>query len=113
MSPPEREKRPSAEALSLNHSSENQSTATGRQAIHDALAAIRRRPYKPSTGLYARGYHDGYGKCFLWAQDAFHEHLDEVGRAKLATIVARSDIDEIDEIFSTASDVERGKDLCR
>lgn len=50
-----------------------------------------RRPYKPSTGLRASGFREGYAAALRWMQTEFHEHLDEVGRARLAVIVARSE----------------------
>ncbi len=92
MSPPERESRPGnteADPVAVNDTV--YSTSHGRQAANDTLAAIRRRPYKPSSGLRASGYREGYAACLRWVQREFDEHLDEIGRARLATILARSE----------------------
>jgi hypothetical protein len=76
----------------------------------ESLAAIRRRPYKPSTGLRASGFREGFGRGLLWVQREFHEHLDEIGQARLAAVVARS---EADGERPSANDVERGRRLCQ
>ena len=50
-----------------------------------------RRPYKPSTGLRANGYREGYAASLRWVQREFHEHLDEIGRTRLEVLLARSE----------------------
>jgi hypothetical protein len=50
-----------------------------------------RRAYLPATGLRASGYREGYAACLRWVQREFEEHLDEIGRARLAAIMARSE----------------------
>jgi hypothetical protein len=49
-----------------------------------------RRPYKPSTGLRASGFREGYAAALCWVQGEFGEDLDEIGRARLTAVVARS-----------------------
>jgi hypothetical protein len=109
MSPPERESPPAGNrgASSIAATAPN-NTCSGRQAVLGALAS-RPRPYKPSTGLRASGYREGYAACLHWVQIEFDEHLDEIGKARLAAVIARSDFTE--EI-PTANDVARGRKLC-
>jgi hypothetical protein len=59
--------------------------------VYDELGAIRRRPYKPSTGLRASGYREGYAACLRWVLSDLNEHLDPVSSARLAAIVTRSE----------------------
>jgi hypothetical protein len=75
----------------VNREFASEFSACGRQVVYDALAAIRRRPYKPSTGLRASGFRKGYAAALRWSQREFDEHLDEIGRARLGAVVARSE----------------------
>lgn len=116
MSPP-RESRPggyseTASKTDQPHADQvsTDSTQTGRQAVSDALDTIRRRPYKPSAGLHASGYREGWQRCLAWTQTEFGEHLDEIGQARLAAVVARS---RAAEERPSANDVARGKKLCQ
>jgi hypothetical protein len=84
-------------------------TQAGRNAADDALATIG-RPYKPSTGLRASGYREGWQRCLIWTQTEFGEHLDEIGQARLAAVVARS---VAAEERPSANNVEHGRRLCR
>jgi hypothetical protein len=90
VSPPEREK-PALPGRPSHIDCANQFKPSGRQAVHDELAAIRRRPYRPSTGLRASGYREGYAASLRWVLSDLIDHLDPVGRARLASIVARSE----------------------
>jgi hypothetical protein len=49
------------------------------------------RYHRPSTGLRASGYRQGYTASLRWVQREFGEHLDEIGRSRLAAILARSE----------------------
>ena len=82
-------KEPAAHRPNPHHSTHNDCTESGRQAVHDVLGAIRRRPYKPSTGLRASGYREGYAAALRWMlRDG---NLDSVTSARLTAIVARSE----------------------
>ncbi|MDT5354457.1 MAG: hypothetical protein QOJ56_2989 [Mycobacterium sp.] len=83
MTMPHRESRPGG--------TETASQTTLPEVHHDSTCSGRRRPYKPSTGLRASGYREGYAAALRWTQAEFHEHLDEIGRARLAAVVARSE----------------------
>jgi hypothetical protein len=91
VSPPTREKPALADRLSHIEciTNANQCKPSGRQAVHDALGAIRRRPYKPSTGLRASGYREGYAAALRWILRDLN--LDAVTSARLAAIVAPSE----------------------
>jgi hypothetical protein len=41
--------------------------------------------------MRASGFREGYAAALRWTQSEFHEHLDEIGRARLAAVVARSE----------------------
>jgi hypothetical protein len=73
---------------SCNSTYTDQSTACGRQSVFDAL---RRRSHRAPLGHYPRGYREGYAAALRWSQGEFAEHLDNIGRARLAAVVARSD----------------------
>ena len=49
-----------------------------------------RRYHRPTTGLRADGYRDGYASALRWLLGQHSEHIDELLRAKLSAIVARS-----------------------
>lgn len=51
----------------------------------------QRRPHRAPVGHYANGYRDGYAACLRWTALELAPHLDEVGRAQLAAIMARSE----------------------
>jgi hypothetical protein len=92
MSPPTRRKGPAQPDQPFrNYTDTAQPSANPRQAVHDALAAIRRCPYKPSTSLRASGYREGCAACLRWVQSEFDQHLDEIGHARLGAVVARSE----------------------
>lgn len=76
---------------SLHATDNSQSRAVGRQTVFDTLAAIHRRPYRHSTGLRASGYREAWAAALLWFQREFDEHLDPIGKARLAAVVARSE----------------------
>jgi len=80
MSPPTRESRPGGY-------SETASNPMPR-INHDPT---RYRRHRPSTGLRASGFREGYAASLCWVQREFGEHLDQIGRARLAAIVARSE----------------------
>lgn len=50
-----------------------------------------RRPYKPSTGLRASGYREGYTAALRWTLRELGEHLDDIGRTRLEVLLARSE----------------------
>jgi hypothetical protein len=78
MSPPEREKpAPRQGRPSLNYTNNPYTTV--------------RRDRRPSTGLRASGFREGYAAALRWSQREFDEHLDEIGRARLGAVVARSE----------------------
>jgi hypothetical protein len=81
MSPPTRESRPGGY-------SETASKSTAR-TDHDLTR--RRRYRRESTGLRASGFREGYAAALRWSQREFDEHLDEIGRARLGAVVARSE----------------------
>ena len=49
------------------------------------------RCHRPSTGLRASGFREGYVACLRWVQDELGEHLDPIGRELLAAILTRSE----------------------
>ena len=58
---------------------------------HRRQDGYARRPHRAPVGHYARGYREGYAAALRWIQSEFGEHLDEIGRARLAAVVARSE----------------------
>jgi hypothetical protein len=87
MSPPEREKpAPPQDRPSHHYTNGSHSTACGQQAV---FAALRRRPHRAPVGHYPRGYREGYAAALRWTQ--FDDHLGDIGRARLAAVVARSE----------------------
>jgi hypothetical protein len=80
---PHRESRPGG--------TETASQTTLPEVQSDSTCSGRRRPFKPSAGLRASGFQEGYSAGLRWAQRELHEHLDEIGRARLAAVVARSE----------------------
>jgi hypothetical protein len=49
-----------------------------------------RRIHRPATGFRAAGYKDGYAAALRWVLNAHSTDLDEMLRAKLATIIERA-----------------------
>jgi hypothetical protein len=68
-------------------------TETASQTLPQVTvnSTTSRRPYKPPTGLRASGFREGYAAALCWVQGEFGEHLDEIGRARLTAVVARSE----------------------
>lgn len=84
---------------------------SGRRSTFDALEALRRRHaaavrlpgenpdplhpgrryHRPSTGLRASGYREGYAAALRWLLREHSEHISDVLRAKVAAILERTD----------------------
>lgn len=85
---------------------------TGRREQFDALAAYRRRResalrldgsqdpdplhpgrrhHRPSTGLRASGYREGYAAALRWLLREHSAHINELLRAKVAAMLNRVD----------------------
>jgi hypothetical protein len=84
---------------------------SGRRSTFDALDALRRRHaaavrlpgenpdplhpgrryHRPSTGLRASGYRDGYAAALRWLLREQSDHINDLLRAKLTAIIERTD----------------------
>lgn len=54
-----------------------------------------RQFHRPSTGLRADGYRQGYAAALRYVLREFGDCLNEIGRAKLIAIVKRSETTEV------------------
>jgi hypothetical protein len=83
----------------------------GRRSTFEALAALRRRHaaavrlpgenpdplhpgrryHRPSTGLRAAGYREGYVAALRWLLREHPEHIHELLRSKITAIIERAD----------------------
>jgi hypothetical protein len=108
----ERESRPAGnEAASTAADSSNDTVNRRAQPAFDALAAMRRRHavavrlpgenpdplhpgrryHRPSTGLRASGYREGYAAALRWLLREHSAHINELLRAKITAILNRFD----------------------
>ena len=104
MSPPERERRPAGNRAPSSSANTTPTGGFNRSLSPGQLrraAAVRlqggdpenpgSRYHRPSTGLRAAGYRQGYTACLHWVQQELWEHLNDTGRERLAAILARSE----------------------
>ncbi|WP_204801896.1 hypothetical protein [Mycobacterium riyadhense] len=74
-----------------DHTSAAHDTRLARQAAHDALAEIRRRPYRHTVGIGALHLRDGTRRGIRYACRELWPHLTAAGRTAAQTLVATAE----------------------